>query len=129
MSTRCQVRIESKDGNQEVMMLYHHCDGYPSNIIPLIVKAFEAGQELSNGGYELCNPGKVASLLCHVDPLQFEPLMHYDLHFDIAYFYKIVLERDQDGDPEWKVAVLRIGRGESKLMTLTEAVEWTKTQK
>lgn len=136
MSTRCQVQVEgryyeSNKDNEEAFMLYHHCDGYPSNIIPLIVKAFEAGQELTPSGCELCCPAKVASLLCHVDPMQFEPLNHFDLHYDIAYFYKVIVGRNDKDEVEWKIMVYRstVQMPLTEAMTLPEAVKWAKTQK
>lgn len=81
MSTRCMVRITSSGlgWDEAPQYLYHHCDGYPENILPLINKAFVVGTEGMGAlrgfpaDWELGRAGKVAGLLCAVDPLQFEP--------------------------------------------------------
>jgi hypothetical protein len=82
MSTRCQVKVT--DGEQS-LTLYHHTDGYPSHMLPVIKKAWdEHGKE-----WEGARVYKVASMLCAVDPVVFEPLDYHGLHADIEYYYVI----------------------------------------
>lgn len=82
MSTRCQVKVT--DGEESVT-LYHHTDGYPEGMLPLIKEAWEKyGQ-----GWEGARVGKVASMLCAVDPVVFEPEEGHVLHGDIEYYYII----------------------------------------
>ena len=104
MSTRCNVQViqTGVDWKQEIQ-LYHHCDGYPSNMLPLIAKAFR----LSKGGWEAGRAGKAASFLCAVDPGQMEPEQGMTPHGDIEYLYKITVCNNNGGTigekPEWLV--------------------------
>jgi hypothetical protein len=46
MSTRCQVKVSSGvKGNQEAVTLYHHHDGYPTNMLPLMADAYTHARE------------------------------------------------------------------------------------
>ena len=82
MSTRTQVQVKS---GAEKITLYHHTDGYPEYMLPLIQKAWrEYGT-----GWEGARVGKVASMLCAVDPVVFEPEAGQALHGDIEYYYVI----------------------------------------
>ena len=41
MGTRCQIKVTGVDINGSASFtLYHHCDGSPSYMVPLIKKAF-----------------------------------------------------------------------------------------
>ena len=82
MSTRTQVQVT--DG-EEKLTLYHHTDGYPSYMLPLIKKAWS----MYGKGWEGARVGKVASMLCAVDPIVFEPEDNHKLHADIEYYYII----------------------------------------
>jgi hypothetical protein len=112
MSTRCQVLVEQKGAgwNQKVM-LYHHCDGYPTNMLPLILRAFKEGEI----GWEKGRAGKVASFLCAADPGGFEPESGFQLHGDIEWFYHLKVVNKQGGSmaekPSWIVDVYRPGEG------------------
>ncbi len=105
MSTRCQVQVIEGMGDNlyQKVTLYHHFDGYPSNMLPLIHKAYE----LSGGGWEAGRAGKMASFLCAADPGQFEPEAGHDLHSgDIAYFYTVKPsnnDKSSDAHPQWIV--------------------------
>ena len=113
VSTRCQVRVE--DGQDwSVVTLYHHCDGYPEAMLPVIRHAWEnackvdAARRASWGGtvdgppWESGRAGKAAAMLCAGDPLGFEVEQGNDLHGDIEWLYRI----DTRGG-KWTVGVYR----------------------
>ena len=125
MSTRCQVRISS--GNElsknspdffapePDTMLYHHCDGYPSNMIPIIAKTFRWGYKprtLYKGGepniyyrYQMDRPGYIASHLCYHDPTGFSvENLDVGLHGDIEWYYKINTKGSNDS-VKWEVSI------------------------
>ena len=85
MSTRCQVQVIEGDQPWEKLTLYHHCDGYPSNMLPLIQKAYT----MIGSGWKAGRAGQMASYLCATDPGGFEPEAGHELHGDIEYFYTI----------------------------------------
>ena len=110
MSTRCQVVVIQEGlGWDEKVTLYHHSDGYPSNIIPLIKKAFEYKGEYTNG-WEKGRAGKVSSFLCWADPGAFEPEDGHELHGDIEYLYRLFVVNQNMGSigesPRWEVEIL-----------------------
>ena len=84
MSTRCQVKVVAGGwcaGHEDATFtLYHHCDGYPSNMLPLMASAYE-------NDWQHERPGKAASFLCAVDPGGFEPEQGHELHGDIEWYY------------------------------------------
>lgn len=84
MSTRCQVKVV-QEGLQwdQSLTLYHHTDGYPEYMVPLIARAYK----LYGKSWEAGRAGKVASFLCAVDPGVFEPEEGHTLHGDIEYYY------------------------------------------
>ena len=52
MSTRCQIKSKESD-----IHIYKHCDGYPSNILPVLmpfVKRFHAKRGCEDTAYLLC---------------------------------------------------------------------------
>lgn len=102
MSTRCQVRVEDNDSK---LTLYHHTDGYPTYMLKLIRDAW--GKYCK--GWEGARVNKVASALCAIDPLIFEPLDYHTLHSDIAWFYTInVHDTKHTGtEPVWTVSVYK----------------------
>ena len=120
MSTRCQVQVIQEgltwDGK---VTLYHHCDGYPTNILPLIRSAFGAGS-----GWQLGRAGKAAGFLCASDPGSFEPEEGHDLHGDIEYYYKVYLKNTGRGslveNPIWEVEVYT-SRGSDKFWKAKKA--------
>lgn len=116
MSTRCQVQIKSQGlsfGDTELISLYHHCDGYPTNILPLIRKARKHKLKYAGSEYIFGRPGHAAGLLCSVDPEQFEPESSAELHGDIEWLYLIECRNTAGGSmsekPVWYVKVYRPG--------------------
>jgi hypothetical protein len=112
MSTRCQVRViaEGLGEGAESVTLYHHSDGYPSNMLPLIREGYQ--QVLKKGDYYLWQggrPGKVAGFLCAADPGGFEPEEGHELHGDIEWYYVLRVINKTGGSmaekPEWVVDV------------------------
>lgn len=106
MSTRCQVQVVQTGASwEEKCTMYHHTDGYPSGILPLIQKAYE----LSGGGWESGRAGKVASFLCAADPGVFEPEEGHALHGDIEYYYRIHVVNSSNGSlaekARWDITV------------------------
>lgn len=106
MSTRCNVHVIQEGVSwEEIVQLYHHCDGYPTNMLPLFVAAFEK----SGKGWKAGRAGKAASYLCVADPGEFEPESHLGLHGDIEFFYKLFVSNSKNGSmaekPEWFVQV------------------------
>lgn len=132
MSTRCQVTV-IQEGMPwpERSTLYHHSDGYPENIVPLIGKALQ-GHILQNNRYadklaaqseldkdywdrlrgvqwQMGRAAKVAGRLCWADPDQFEPEDSHDLHVDIEYFYRLFVVNHETNNkpPTWELEVLQ----------------------
>lgn len=126
MSTRCMVRVTSSGLPWEEIpqYLYHHCDGYPEYILPLLERAFNAGMELIKGRYarfngtpdfwEMGRAGKVAGLICATDPLQFEPFPESNLRAskadapyqsDLEYVYAVHIVNKNDHEIRWFITV------------------------
>jgi len=112
MSTRCQVQViqEGLEWDQKIM-LYHHTDGYPSNMIKVIKKAYEHRREPFWKGdsdtfesWRKGRAGKVASYLCWADPGVFEPEDNHRLHSDIEYFYRLYCINDKN-NVSWEVEI------------------------
>ena len=134
MSTRCQVRVNQLNcGWDQSVTLYHHCDGYPSNMLPLIASSYKPDWEHGRAG-------KVASFLCAVDPGSFEPESGHDLHGDIEWYYVLNVKNNQDGTlgekPTWEIEVYRPKDGFYKLdnptvanLTLVSTVPLSKATK
>lgn len=115
MSTRCQVKVTTtypNDDYTQSVTLYHHTDGYPSRMIPLIYEAFQyedpRNKELKiNDEWVKGRAGKIASLLCWADPTVFEPEDSHALHGDIEYYYTIKAE-SKNKDVVWMVQVFEV---------------------
>ncbi len=109
MSTRCQVHVHNEGLHYvEKLTLYHHTDGYPSYMLPILAKA----HELSGGGWEAGRTGKVASYMCAADPGIFEPEEGHELHSDIEYYYDVAPVNEHGGsmaeeDVVWRVKVYK----------------------
>ena len=98
MSTRCQVKIQGTDVNgSAAFTLYHHCDGYPSYMLPLIASGYK-------DVWQAARAGKAASMLCAADPTGFELEQGHDLHGDIEYYY--VVNTTSGG---WTVTAYSVG--------------------
>ena len=92
MSTRCQVQIIEKFRDSiNVITLYHHSDGYPEYMVPVIYKAYNYEGSFKE---EKAKAGIVASLLCWADPMGFELEQGNDLHGDIKYLYQLYCRFD-----------------------------------
>jgi hypothetical protein len=140
MITRCQVRVVQEGLSwDESVTLYHHSDGYPTYMLPLIARAYDmSGRDWHSG-----RAGKAASVLCAADPGVFEPEAGHELHCDIEYYYTLYTVNKAQGNvnecPEWEVQVFDCGTGFwdappttdnlraiSARMPLSEAVEKAK---
>jgi hypothetical protein len=111
MSTRCQVKVIQEGLPwKEAITLYHHCDGYPSNMFGLFKKALEGHKEANKGEitWEMGRAGKAAGRLCWADPDQFEPESGHKLHGDIEYYYKLFVCNGHDETVVWEVHAYEI---------------------
>lgn len=123
MSTRCQIKViqEGLDWKEEIT-LYHHTDGYPEYMIPIISKAFSFKSRYPNDEWEKGRAGKVASPLCWADPGIFEPESGHDLHPDIEYYYKLYCINHKHGaigdKPTWEIEIFD-GSGEKLIRQRT----------
>lgn len=134
MSTRCQVHVTGgENAPHDSVTLYHHCDGYPSNMLPLIAAGFVLGKGLilkqneriseaksvdpatatrPYGAWPLGRAGHAAALIIASDPLQFEPESSHDLHGDLLWLYIVRVSDDRQPGaavawPVWTVDVHR----------------------
>ena len=103
MATRAQVFVSggigATDGEKEEIALYHHCDGYPTNIVEIIEDAFFKYSRKKAGHWKLGRVGKVASMLCSIDPLGFDVEIGTPVHGDLDWFYQ--LDVYWDNGPRW----------------------------
>lgn len=107
MSTRCQTKIVGTDFEKhEAITLYHHCDGYPSNMVPLLASAYAPD-------WEHGRVGKAAAYVIATDPGGFEPESSHALHGDIEWYY--VLSISSQGHvadvPKWNLTVYDVPYG------------------
>jgi len=111
MSTRANIRIRTLGADQgEEIQLYRHCDGYPTSVLPSLVKAFE----MSGGGWPGGRAGQTASFICAAgyNPEMATPYTAYEpeqgtqLHPDVEWVYVLtLLNNPKDGKIFWKVEV------------------------
>ena len=129
MSTRCQVVIKGEGFDTDTLTMYHPCDGYPSNMIPLLQKAAkillkksgtvkyasvnEPSYDVASMPWEAGRVNKVASCICASDPLGFGPEKTDDLHPDIGYLYELTVsgEGHVGARVKWDVAVFTPNKG------------------
>lgn len=126
MSTRCQVIVKAEGlaWSPEDVMLYHHCDGYESYMLPLIQRGLAAilkpvknyrGDLIAENAWQAGRPGKAAAWLCSVDPSGFEVESGTKLHGDIEYLYVITAVNKSQGSmdekPTWNVDVYQPREG------------------
>ena len=128
MSTRCQVKVTQKGLSWESsVMLYHHWDGYPSNMVPLIRKAYEEGMKPVNQrdweserAWTMGRTGHAAAMLCYVDPRGFEPESGMELHGDIEYLYEVELINTNGGSlaerPTWIIRYTEDGEQKQEIL-------------
>lgn len=119
MSTRCQVRtIEAglpwNNEDHNVLMMYHHWDGYPTNMLKLILEGYEKAiaprvyEGISfkyDKSWEAGRSGKAAAYIISTDPGGFEPESGNEFHADIEWFYEVVCVNHKQGVPTWEVRV------------------------
>jgi len=102
MSTRCQVKIKELgvDNPQEEFTLYHHCDGYPSAMVPLIAGAYKP--DWKHGRI-----GKAASFVVAEDTDGYELEQGHELHGDIDWYYVLEVKSEMHvgAVPEWFLTV------------------------
>jgi hypothetical protein len=99
MSTRCQVRVEGGINSPgDTVTLYHHCDGYPTGMLPLIAQAVEGRGE----DWKMGRAGYAASVIIAQDQDGYEPESGHRLHGDIEWYYVVKV-----GKPGWEVEVWR----------------------
>lgn len=112
MSTRCQVSVHEMSaggGEDDRVTLYHHTDGYPEYMVPLIVSAWRKAIEEKGSEWRAGRAGKAASFLCYVDPGTMEPEAGHELHGDIEFYYRVRLTGSKavgKPAPRWSVEVL-----------------------
>src|SRR5208282_26309 len=123
MSTRCHVLVDIRGNEDATMLMYHHCDGYPSNMIEVLQRAWKIAVEQSSKfhgeptvpDWQAGRLGKVCGFLCASDPGQMEPLDYKDLHGDIEYLYHLVVTNSHGGSmaehPTWQVAIYQPKKG------------------
>lgn len=108
MSTRCQVKIVTKGVQrpQEEFTLYHHCDGYPSSMVPLIAAAYAPDWQHGRNG-------KVATFVVVEDPTGYEIEQGHALHGDIEWYYilEVKSETHVGAIPEWFLRVYAVPSG------------------
>lgn len=119
MSTRCQVHVVQDGMWEDEVMLYHHSDGYPSHMIPILQKGFQLCTEpwiFSGGSYdkswEAGRAGKSAAWMICADPGGFDVESGLELHGDIEYLYVVYCMNPEDGKYAWEVEVFA-GFGET----------------
>ena len=114
MSTPCEVKViqEGMPWDEEAT-LYHHWDGYPTNMVPIFAMAWKIGQEKVSDPYMLGRAGKVAGIVCAADPGGFEPTPanapYGALDYDLAYYYVLyAMNVDLDRYRRWELEVFAV---------------------
>ena len=119
MSTRCQVRfleagLPWNNEDHFPIMLYHHSDGYPTNMLKLLLDGYDkaiAPLKLGGGFYDKSwqagRSGKAAAYTIAADPGGFEPEAGNEFHVDIEWFYEVVCvnHANAGGPPSWQLRV------------------------
>jgi len=104
MSTRCQVKITQKgiSESKEAVTLYHHCDGYPTGMVPLIASAYKP--DWKHGRI-----GKAIAYVIAEDPDGYDVEPGHKLHRDIEWYYVLEIESETHvkAIPEWTLTVYR----------------------
>ena len=89
MSTRCQVKVQGTDINGTgAFTLYHHCDGYPEYMLPIIGNAYK-------DCWQAGRFGKAAVMVAAADPSGYELEQGHELHGDIEYYYVVEVYHDK----------------------------------
>ena len=83
MSTRCQVKVTGTDiNNADSFTMYHHCDGYPSYMLPIIASGWQ-------DTWQAGRIGKAAAMVVGADIRGFELEQGHEIHGDIEYYYVV----------------------------------------
>jgi hypothetical protein len=110
MATRANVLVKSTNLHEPQILLYHHFDGYPSFMLPTMLrykKILKKELKRLGGGQEwakscLRNPAILASLIVATDPSGFAIEAVFGkgqeviLNRDIDYCYVITINSDRD---------------------------------
>lgn len=119
MSTRCQVHVIQEGMWEEEVMLYHHSDGYPRHMIPILQKGFKlcAGPRVDKRvsytkQWEAGRAGKSAAWIVCADPGRFDVESGLQLHGDIQYLYVVYCMNMGKNVCAWEVEVFN-GFGEN----------------
>jgi len=118
MSTRSQIQVTQEGLWPSKVTMYHHCDGYPTNIGAIVRDKYI---ELAEGSsqWEMGRAGKVASHLCAADPGQFEPEEGHERHGDIEWYYVLHVVNEQGGsmaeNPSWSLDIEKVRSGKKWL--------------
>ena len=126
MTTRANLKIESIGLDwHETAQLFRGADGYPTAVLPSLVKAYR----WSGGGWEAGRACKVAAYICassyvpahkvgdHDMPpyVPYEPDTGLTPHGDIEWYYILSLINQDGGSmderPRWEVEVFRPKKG------------------
>lgn len=102
MSTRANIYVRDKGPNFEEVLLYHHSDGYPSTILPLLAKAEAHAKALPSVAQWKGARAGYASTLVLVASLHSvygegslvpgaQPDTGLELHGDIEYLYLLTV--------------------------------------
>lgn len=113
-----------QDNKDSKITLYHHSDGYPTNMLEEIKDAYEQAiarlrKELPQYPqyFKLRWTGSMASFLSAENPTGFEQEKGNALHGDIEWYYVIKPKKMPEGEeiPEWEVTVYKVtGRDEDQ---------------
>jgi len=111
MPTRCQVHVTGFAQNEPPISLYHHCDGYPENMVPLLqdarIKASTNWKNGCAGRLVLLHPHRVASFIVAIDPGGYDIELSPALHSDIEYLYQLIVQNHHySKEPTWKLRIL-----------------------
>jgi hypothetical protein len=108
MSTRCQVKIVTAgvQSSKNEFTLYHHCDGYPSAMVPLIAAAYAPDWKHGRNG-------KVAAFVIAEDENGYELEQGHALHGNIEWYYilEVKSETHVGAIPEWFLRVYAVPYG------------------
>jgi len=122
MTTRANLKIESLGLDwHEAVQLFRGADGYPTAVLPSLVKAYE----WSGGGWEAGRARKVAAYICASSYVPAHRVGDYDMppyvpyipevglcpRSDIDWYYILYLINDLNGamgeKPRWNIAIYR----------------------
>ncbi len=107
---------------REEVQLYRHCDGYPTSVLPSLLKAFESGQsEESPHVWPLGRAGYAAAYIIaatYESGIQYgpyiavEPESGFDLHCDIEWLYLVnCINPPEEKLIYWDIVVYRPRKG------------------